>query len=118
LEQGSVVPISTAANIRETDYEIVSDRCAFAAADYFSFAVAQNELAAGVGGRAVVGGAVGRPVGAAAVVCTAVGDIYLVNRPRFHSYETERNHQSDLYGRELLKGFVPHRSGLTYYEVP
>jgi hypothetical protein len=52
------------------------------------------------------------------VVCTAVGDIYLVNRPRFHRYETERNHQSDLYGRELLKGFVPHRSGLTYYEVP
>jgi hypothetical protein len=82
----------------------------------FSPAIAQNGPASGAVGGAIVGGAVGGPVGAAAGA--TAGGIAEANRPRFHSYVTERRHPSYRYEREVRVGAELPGSGVTYYEVP
>ena len=83
-------------------------------------AMAQNGPASGAVGGAVVGGAVGGPVGAAvgAAAGATAGGIAEANRPRFHSYVTERRHPSYRYEREVRVGAELPGSGVTYYEVP
>jgi hypothetical protein len=93
---------------------------AIASLAYFSPAIAQSGPAGGAVGGAIVGGAVGGPVGAAvgAAAGATAGGITDANRPRFHSYVTERHHPSYRYDRELRVGAVLPASGVTYYEVP
>jgi hypothetical protein len=93
---------------------------AIASLAYFSPSIAQTGPAGGAVGGAIVGGAVGGPVGAAvgAAAGATAGGISEANRPRFHSYVTERRHPSYRYDRELRVGAVLPDSGVTYYEVP
>jgi hypothetical protein len=83
-------------------------------------AIAQNGPAGGAVGGAIVGGAVGGPVGAAvgAAAGATAGGIAEANRPRFHSYVTERRHPSYRYERDVRVGAELPDSGVTYYEVP
>ena len=93
---------------------------AVAALAFLEPAMAQNGPASGAVGGAVVGGAVGGPVGAAvgAAAGATAGGIAEANRPRFHSYVTERRHPSYRYEREVRVGAELPGSGVTYYEVP
>jgi hypothetical protein len=92
---------------------------ALASLAYFSPAIAQNGPASGAVGGAVVGGAVGGPVGATVgAAAGATAGIAEANRPRFHSYVTERRHPSFRYEREVRVGAELPNSGVTYYEVP
>jgi len=99
---------------------IFAPAIALASLVYFAPAVAQNGPAGGAVGGAIVGGAVGGPVGAAvgAAAGATAGGIAEANRPRFHSYVTERRHPSYRYEREVRVGAEMPASGVTYYEVP